>query len=100
MHTGGSNPSVSANGLSCEIISSIRQLSDSRTDRQTDSTAIIWPIGEVGYHACLSRMRTPVQVRHGSPLKVYSQYLVAEKLGVEEETIKSLILVTVCWSKP
>lgn len=33
----------------------------------------------------------------GVAIKVYPQYLVAEKLGVEEETKKSLFLATVFW---
>ena len=33
----------------------------------------------------------------GIAIKVCSQYLVAEKLGVEEETKESLYLVTVFW---
>ena len=33
-----------------------------------DTIVLLWLIGEVGYHACLSRRRTAVQVCYESPL--------------------------------
>ena len=49
------------------------------------------------WNICLPCRRLSVQVRYIAP-QVYSQYLVAEKLGVEEETRDSLIIrLMLCW---
>ena len=49
----------------------------------------------------LTRQPVTLEIRGSKPLrvatKVDSQYLVAENLGVEEETIESLYLATGFW---
>ena len=50
-----------------------------------------------GVLASLSHWRSRVRFPSKLP-KVDSQYLVAENLGVEEETIESLYLATVFWT--